>query len=172
MTTTPRHGITELNASQANAEVLHNEGVSKLEQGCSIFSVENDTLTAPPGSEPDGAAYIINGTPTGAWSAHSSGDIVFAIGASAANGWRRITPWIGCLAWDKADNHWLRWDGTVWQVGSAITALTDNTAGGDTNSVEDVGPTFSQTTLNNNFASIAADLSEIRTAIQNFGIIT
>lgn len=52
---------------------------------------------------------------------------------------------------------------------AAITPLTaaSGTAG---NTVSDVGDSFSQTTLNNNFASVSAKINAIITAIQAAGV--
>lgn len=53
---------------------------------------------------------------------------------------------------------------------SAITALTDSTTGTADNTVADVGASFSQATLNNNFADLIAKINAINTAIKNAGI--
>ena len=154
MTDTPRHGITKLPSSQANAEILVNEGFTKPEQGSAIFSVESDTLTAPPGGESDGAVYIIGGSPTGGWASFANRDLAVALGSGAASGWRKITPWDGCLAWDKADNHWLLFDGSSWTVGSAITDLSlTGTYGSD-------------------WSMIQSKLNDIISALEAFGAIT
>lgn len=50
-------------------------------------------------------------------------------------------------------------------------ALTDNTTGTSGTTLVDVGGVYSQTNINNNFASIANLLNEIRTALVNVGLI-
>lgn len=54
---------------------------------------------------------------------------------------------------------------------TAITALTDSTGGTANNTVQDVGASFSQSTLNNNFADLAAKINEFRTNLIAAGIL-
>lgn len=54
---------------------------------------------------------------------------------------------------------------------TTIAALTDSTGGTADGTVADVGATFSQATLNNNFADVAARITEIRAALIASGLI-
>ena len=51
----------------------------------------------------------------------------------------------------------------------AITEITDSTGGTASTTLSDVGSSFSQATLNNNFASIAQSLNEIKAALNGAG---
>lgn len=76
-----------------------------------------DRLTAPPGSEVQGALYLISGAPTGAWASFAEGDIVQF---STTGVWVRFTP--------PADSGWLAFvqdEDTIYKyVGTAWVALT------------------------------------------------
>jgi len=50
-----------------------------------------------------------------------------------------------------------------------ITALTDSTTGTPATTITDVGASFSQATLNNNFASLTQAINEIKTALNGAG---
>jgi hypothetical protein len=52
-----------------------------------------------------------------------------------------------------------------------VGALTDGTTGIATTTVSDVGASFSQTTLNHNFASLTAQLNSLRTALRASGVM-
>lgn len=54
---------------------------------------------------------------------------------------------------------------------SAIVNLTDSTTGTANDTLADVGAAFSQATLNNNFADIAAKVNGILAALRGVGII-
>ena len=54
---------------------------------------------------------------------------------------------------------------------SAIPSLTDSTGGTANDTLTDVGAAFSQATLNNNFADVAAKLNAILAALRGAGII-
>jgi hypothetical protein len=53
---------------------------------------------------------------------------------------------------------------------SAIGQITDSTGGSPDGTLQNVGASFNQTILNNNFADLAAKLNAIETAIKNIGI--
>lgn len=55
--------------------------------------------------------------------------------------------------------------------GAAITSLTDSTTGTGDDTVVDVGASFSQATLNNNFADLIDKIEEILAALRTAGII-
>jgi len=172
MTSTPRHAITDLAADgQTGAGTIVNDGNRSLESGAAHFTVVNDTLTAPPGSEADGAQYIINGTPTGAWSTFADEDIVIAKGASAANGWLPITPWKGVTAYDQAGAHNLLFT-TTWVVVGAVNDVADNTTGTDNAALADGTASYSQTIFNDNFASLKVQVQANTDALRLMGDAT
>jgi hypothetical protein len=98
MSTTPLLGITEMEANQAQPEVIFNEALRKLEAMSPLQAHDKD-LSAPPGSPTDGDRYIIGGAPTGAW-ANRDGQIALAINGT----WHFLAPiagWI-CYVEDEA----------------------------------------------------------------------
>lgn len=71
MSTTPLLGITELEANQAQPEVVINEALRKLEAMSPLQAHDKD-LTAPPGSPADGDRYIVPAAATGDWIDHTN----------------------------------------------------------------------------------------------------
>lgn len=55
---------------------------------------------------------------------------------------------------------------------SAVGTLTDSTGGTAGGTISDVGASFSQSTLNDNLASLTARLNDLITALQTAGVIT
>lgn len=53
---------------------------------------------------------------------------------------------------------------------AAVTALTNSNGTGD-NTIADVGASFSQTTLNNNFRDLSDKVNAIITALKNAGLM-
>lgn len=76
-----------------------------------IVSVENQTTNTPPGSPADGVAYIVGGTPTGAWVGHS---LAVAIYETAA--WAFYTPYEGAEVYDKALDVYYKFNGATWET--------------------------------------------------------
>lgn len=54
---------------------------------------------------------------------------------------------------------------------TAIASLTDSSTGTANDTVTDVGGSFTQATLNNNFADLAAKINAILAALRGAGII-
>lgn len=97
MTDTPRLGLPLLNEAQASPEIKVNLGryeVDALLQG----SVISRALTAPPGGEHEGDAYIPATGATGLWADHVDDVAVFQGG-----GWRFYNPNPGWALWSLAD---------------------------------------------------------------------
>ena len=94
MTTSPRHGYTELTAGQSIPETTVNANDRSLEQGANLFAFVSRTTTAQPGSPVEGDCYLLTGSPTGAsWSSHAN-EIAHYQGTA---GWRYITPKNGMM---------------------------------------------------------------------------
>lgn len=91
MSTTPKTGITELNPSAANQAPVVNSGWAIVDQLLDR-TVKDKDLATPPGSPADGDAYIVAGSPTGAWSGKAS---QIAYWRSSANAWQFIVPRTG-----------------------------------------------------------------------------
>ena len=85
-----------------------------------------DRLTAPPSSPVGGARYIINGTPTGAWSTLSFAEDDIA--ESDGNGsWFKYTPSDGWKAWIVDEDVVSVFVNTAWVDWSNVTAPTTST---------------------------------------------
>lgn len=87
-----------------------------------------DRLTAPPSSPTAGARYIINGTPTGAWSTLSFAQ--HDIAESDGNGsWFRWTPLDGWMAYVQDENLVTVFVDTAWTDWTNVTAPTTSYLG-------------------------------------------
>lgn len=73
-----------------------------------------DRLTAPPANPNAGARYLINGTPTGAWSTlgFAQNDIAEADGNGS---WIRLTPETGWMAFDADEEQTLQFKDGTWE---------------------------------------------------------
>jgi hypothetical protein len=94
MSTTPLLGITELEANQAQPEVIINEALRKLEAMSPLQAHDKD-LTAPPGSPADGDRYIVPTGATGDW----AGPNQFAIALLINGTWHFLTPIAGWVCY-------------------------------------------------------------------------
>lgn len=94
----------------------------KIVGNVSFFTLE-DRRISPPTSPVTGGYYLINGTPTGAWSAFAANDIVRADGQS---NWVRWSPVEDCgwLAYLKDENITLQYTGTSWLDWSNVAGPT------------------------------------------------
>lgn len=79
-------------------------------------SVENQTTNTPPGSPSDGVAYIVAGSPTGAWVGH---ELDLAIYETSA--WVFYDGYEGARVYDKALNALYTHNGATWATPSANT---------------------------------------------------
>lgn len=93
MSTTPLLGITEMEANQAQPEVIFNEALRKLEAVSPLQAHDKD-LTAPPASPADGDRYIVGGSSTGVWADHDN-QIALAINGA----WHFIVPIAGWICY-------------------------------------------------------------------------
>jgi hypothetical protein len=125
-TTTPRLGITELEADQAVPETTVNEAQRFLEQGANFFIAKDKDTLSPPGSPADGDCYVIAGTGTGGWSGKDQ-KIAFRM----STGWLYITPIEGTTAYLQDEDAEYRYSGAAWALasgsGGALIADTDGT---------------------------------------------
>jgi hypothetical protein len=105
-----------IQASQAQKHVPANATFDILDSLVQL-AVESRTLTAPPGSPVDGAAYIPGSGATGAW---ASWDLNIAVYRSGA--WSKIVPRDGWTAWVKDERLGVKYQDNVWRDGIALTA--------------------------------------------------
>lgn len=85
-----------------------------------------DRLTTPPASPVGGARYIINGSPTGAWS--TLGFAANQIAESDGNGsWFAYTPASGWFAYVADEDLFTKYDGTSWEDQTGMGAPSSST---------------------------------------------
>lgn len=132
MTTLPRTGGTEWEASQASPWNVVNASLRRID-AFSTRCVLQGRQTAPPGACSDGDAYLVETGPTGDWVGHA-GDIAVAKGANAINGWLYVAaaavnkPGTKCYIIDEAKTI-VRGNNGGWIEG--IEVLVDTTGAVD-----------------------------------------
>ncbi len=108
MSTTPRLALTELYENQNQSYLTWNETLRKLDALVQT-AVEDDDLTAPPGSPTDGALYIPAATATGAWAGKEKYIAQYDNGT-----WYFYAPFEGMTATIKDENVVKIYNGTAW----------------------------------------------------------
>lgn len=63
------------------------------------------------------------------------------------------------------------WENVLGSQQAAIADVTDSTGGTADSTLADVGATYTQATLNNNFADLAEKVNEILAALRAHGLI-
>lgn len=122
MSDSPNLGLPFLAAGQAQKHVTLNAALSVLDALVQL-AVTSAALTAPPGSPAEGDRYIVAASPTGDWTGQAKAVAVFQGGA-----WEFHAPDEGWLAWNRAANKLLVYDGADWaDLPVTITALQNLT---------------------------------------------
>lgn len=90
-----------------------------IKRAVGIITV-TDRLTAPPGSEVQGAVYLISGAPSGAWSSFSSQDLV----QYTTSAWVRFTPPTDCgwIVYVQDEDAYYCFVGSAWVEAAATQA--------------------------------------------------
>ena len=97
-----------LDGAQAQKHVTVNESLRKLD-ALVLLAVEDQDLTAPPGSPSDGARYIPKATATGAWSGKEKHVAHYADGA-----WEFYPPREGFIAYVRDEDQLYLYNGSAW----------------------------------------------------------
>lgn len=105
--TTPVLGLDELSSGQTSKEIYHNQALRKIE-GFSVRVLDKD-LATPPGSPADGDAYIVAGSPTGAWVGHAT-HVALYLGTS----WVFLTPPSGIIVGVADEAKAYIFNGSAW----------------------------------------------------------
>jgi hypothetical protein len=121
MTTSPRVGFTDLVAGQAVPETTVNEIGRRVEQGASYYIVKDRDLATPPGSPAQGDAYIVAGSPTGAWTGQAK-----SIAFYQNTAWAFIAPIEGTTAYIQDENTRVEYDGSAWGPPSTAGITLDD----------------------------------------------
>ena len=115
-TTTVHDGTTCLVTSDGKR--FKNDGTRV--SGWNGYTVDDDDLTAPPGGESIGDAYLLPAAPTGAWSAYGK-----HVAAYTQRGWVYIAPRNGMIVYVSDEDIYRRYNGTAWVAGFGATAIAD-----------------------------------------------
>lgn len=105
---TPRLALPYIVQGQAQKEVTHNDALVRLDALVDLYILDRD-LSAPPGSPADGDAYIVAGSPTGAW-AGQAGNIAYLIDGA----WRFYVPVKGFIAYVADEQKMLVFTASGW----------------------------------------------------------
>lgn len=113
MTTTPKYGITELEAAQSQPEIVVNEAIRVLEAMSQLRVLDKD-VTTPPSSPTEGDTYIIPSGASGAWASFP-----FYIVVSVGGEWVYIQPLTGYMAYLQDEDTYYRFTAgspSGWEV--------------------------------------------------------
>jgi len=114
MANTPRTGLPEITAAQANKHITHNEALAKLD--ALTQSNVKDRLTAPPGTPTHGYCYLIIATATGVWAGKENQIAQWYNGA-----WLYYTPSDpGWKVYVEDEGLDYTWTGSVWAPSKTI----------------------------------------------------
>lgn len=88
--------------------------------GAVIYAVDDDDLTAPPGSEAIGDSYLLPAAPTGDWAAYGKHVAIYT-----RRGYVFVAPRSGMLAYIADEDAYRRYDGSAWQSGFGSYAIAN-----------------------------------------------
>jgi hypothetical protein len=122
--TTPRLGAPLLAAAQAQKHVTHNDALYQFDAMIDLCLL-GQFVNTPPSSPADGDAYLIGGTPAGAWSGHA-----YKIACCADGAWRFYTPFNGLRAYVvpaatfivHLDGVWTDWNALISAAETAVAS--------------------------------------------------
>ena len=111
MSATPRLSLPFLSAGQAQKEITHNEALQALD--CLVAgAVEEPSTVTPPAAPVLGACYIVDQSPTGAWTGMSH-----CVAGWTSGGWRFIQPIDGMTFYVRSTSTWTVFRSGAWEVG-------------------------------------------------------
>jgi hypothetical protein len=122
---TPRLKLAQLVSLQELNNVTWNEALAQLDALSDLYLLGQFANT-PPNSSSDGDAWLIGGTPTGAWTGYA-----YKIAACLDGAWRFYTPFNGLRAYVASSKAFLIYQNGVWSdAASTMTGLLDLGAAG------------------------------------------
>ena len=116
MPTSARFGAPYLQAGQVQKETTVNEGFTIFDIAVSA-AVDGFLANTPPGSPSIGSAYVLGGSPTGAWSGHPH-----ALAGYTPGGWRYIAAVEGLSVTEKASGEVATFRSGAWEKGHVRAA--------------------------------------------------
>jgi len=109
MDVTPRWGLPQLFAGQAQKELFHNEALARIDM-LLHGQAESADLTAPPISPTAGACWIVADGATDGWDGRDG-----AVAGWTDGGWRFVNARAGMCLWVSDRGHAMQHDGTAWR---------------------------------------------------------
>lgn len=121
MDMTPRLNLPYIAPQQAQKQVTYNEAMRTLDMLVQPV-VKSGSIATPPGSPAEGDAYLVDASPTGAWSGKAGSIAGFVDG-----GWSFFTPRDGWLLYVEDDDVFIQRQSGSWiNVGSSFATLGIN----------------------------------------------
>jgi len=146
MTTTNNFGVTLLESSQAQKEITINEAFGIIDAALKGSVLDKD-LATPPGSPGAGDAYIVAGSPTGAWSGKAKSIAYYD------TLWRFIAPVTGMRVWVSDEASYYAYNGTAW-VASNPAGGGGGGGGGPVDASTLTGTTLAAGVVNSSLTSV------------------
>lgn len=113
MATDPKFETDYGEDSQVTGYVLFNRLIQRA--NAVVQSNPNGRQSAPPGGTPaDGDHYILESSPSGAWSGFAQHDIAFFFADQSVSGWLAISPQEGWRAYIRDEDRYVIFDGSKW----------------------------------------------------------
>jgi hypothetical protein len=154
---TPRLRIPELVSMQEANAVTWNETLVQLDAFVDLYLL-GQFVNTPPGSPADGDAYLVGGSPTGAWSGYA-----YKIASCIDGAWRFYTPFNGLRAYVATTGAFIVYVGGVWtDWNSLISANEASIASAATCDLGAAGSLFVQITGNTTITSFGTGANKLR----------
>lgn len=115
---TERFSLPFILPGQAQKEAFHNEALTAIDMLLHPV-VEQGVLDVPPADPEPGLCWVVGSAPTGDWETRAD-----TIAMWTSSGWRHANPVHGLGVWNKADGHYLYWNGTNWTAAIAVGGVT------------------------------------------------
>lgn len=162
MTTTENLALSEFVEGQKGAATKLNTNQDILDSIIQLWLIDGTPPTTPPVSGvANGHAYIVPASATGDWSGQDNNVAIWR------SGWTFHVPMPGLRAWDTANFRLTIYLGDRWQAFQAtrVAEITDSTGGSDAGDLVDVGLSYDQSALNDNFATLHAWVKALMDAL-------
>ena len=116
---TPRLRIPELVSMQEANCVTWNEALVQLDAFVDLYLL-GQYVNTPPSSPADGDAYLVGGSPTGAWSGYA-----YKIASCIDGAWRFYTPFNGLRATVATTGAFIVYAGGTWTDWNSLISASE-----------------------------------------------
>ncbi len=145
MPDTPNLNMPEIEASQSQKHVTHNQALEILDAVVQL-TVEDKDLSTPPASPVEGARYIVSSPATGAWAGWEDRIATFRNGS-----WQSFVPSEGWEAWVSDEALKYRFTSSAW-VQASGSFITTNNVGFRYQQAQVIGLSLSGASVNSGLA--------------------